>query len=443
MKFLTLLILMTACGVHKTPLEKDLNDSDGDSISNYQEVGIEKYLSRVEALPEIRGIMSFGSSRISVTNVRDLRNDSMDLLTWNQKLIQEEEIFYEWTKLRLRIDEEIPLIKKGIHEVILDFESGEISPVSLWLVKDSSRKNLGPWSPRLTLKLSAEQLSDIIKGKSHLAFSTPWLEKESLAIKNKTYQVFMHNGEKVQVHYVSKELSFEDFLKDHNILEAHEGHKFDFYSVTDQIDNEKWWRRQISSSQHVLIYASPAELSRSYKKSLTHKSRKLSRINGKGSVITVKKPLEAKLYLDLSGYKTERKFRNESFKKKYSDYRFDIIYECKFHQTQIIGENRIKLDWKDFEQDVLIHIDGVKRHLEDVFEITYQMSQEEPLWLLSLKIPATDIKIELTSRSSATFVNTGLYKRECVPGHGPEVNVKRSNTEGVFELSLETYVEKL
>ncbi len=443
MKFLIFCILITACGVHKTPPEKDLNDSDGDNISNYKESGIEKYLARVEALPEIRGIMSFGSSRISITNVRDLKNDSMDLLTWNLNLIQEEGIFHEWTKLRLERMKEVPSIKKGMHEVVLDFESSEVSPTSLWLVKENSSKNLGVWSSRSTLKLSAEQLIEIIEGKSHLSFSTPWLEKESLAIKNKTYQVFMYNGEKGEVHYVSQELSFENFLKVHGIYEVFNGDEFDFYSVTDHVKTERWWVRKVGPSQRILIYATAEELSRSYARSLKQENKTLKRVNGKGAIIEIKKPIEAKLYLNLAGHKTERQFKSSSFKKTYSDLRADLYYECKFYQRLVSGESKTKLDQEDLSHNLLIKIDGVQKEFEDVFNIIFQAQEEGPLWVLALKIPAKDIKIELISRSYATFIETGIYKRECVTGHGPKVDVSRTNTEGVFELSLETYVEKL
>lgn len=443
MKFFIMLLLISACGVHKTPPEKDLNDSDGDSISNYQESGMDKYLARVEALPEIKGIMSFGSSRLTITNVRDLKNDSMDLLTWNLQLIQEEGIFHEWTKLRLETLNEMPSIKKGMHEVTLDFESGEASPTSLWLVKKNSSKNLGAWSSRLTLKLSSEQLTEIIQGKSHLSFSTPWLEKESLNIKNKTYQVFMYDGEKGEVHYVSQELSFDNFLKEHGILEVSNVDKFNFYSVTDQVQSEKWWVRQIGPSQKILIYATAEELSHSYGRSLNQENKILNRVNGKGEIFEFRKSLEAKFYLNLTGYKTERSFKSKSYKKYYSDPRMDIYYECMFHERSIVGEKRAVLTQEDLHQNLVIEIDGIARHLEEAFEMIYQVHQGESFWTLALKIPAKRIKIELLPRASATFIKTGLYKRECVSGFGPKVNVKQANTEGMLELSLETYVEKL
>lgn len=443
MKFIIMFILITACGVHKTPPERDLDDSDGDNISNYQESGIDKYLARVEALPEIHGIMSFGSTRISITNVRDLKNDSMDLLTWNLDLIEEEGIFHEWTKLRLEKTKEMPSIKKGIHEITLDFESTEVAPTSLWLVKGNSSKSLGPWSSRLTLKLSAEQLIDIIQGKSHLSFSTPWLEKESLAIKKRTYQVFMYNGEEGKVHYVSQELSFENFLREQGIYEVFDGDKFNFYSVTDQVKTERWWVRRTGPSQRILIYATAEELSRSYARSLKQEELTLKRVNGKGTLLDIKKPLKAKFFINLSGHKTERLFSSSSYEEIYSELRTDYFFKCKFFQRKITKENKVRLAQEDLSQNLLIKIDGVEKELEEVFEIISQEQDKGPLWILSLKVPATEIKIELPSRSSATFIETGLYKRVCAKGFGPKVDVKRTNTEGVFNLSLETYVEKL
>jgi hypothetical protein len=90
MKTLLLLLLLAACGKNEMPPENDMNDSDGDSIPNYREAEMDKYISKVFPLQEVETEIEFqtGSTKLTshkfmISNKIDLQKYSVDLLVRN------------------------------------------------------------------------------------------------------------------------------------------------------------------------------------------------------------------------------------------------------------------------------------------------------------------------------------------------------------------------
>lgn len=440
MKILLILILIVSCG-RKTPSPQDLRDSDGDQISNYVENGISKYIANVEILPEINGVMHVGSNQVSISNGKDLKHHSLELLTWNLQKIDEEDVFNEWSKLKVVNTEKMIELNNGIHEITLNFDSVEPTPHSIWLIKDKTSKRLSTWSTQMKIKMTAEDIKEVIYGKTHIAFSTLWSETSSATIREKTYRVFMHDGQRGQVKYISHELPFHQFLKEEGITEIHDPKNFDLFTALDLMNEARWWVREINTNKKVIIYATPKELSDSYLQSFHKEDVVLKRINGKGQVLNIEKAQDALVYLNFKGLRTKRSFKNYKQKKDYGD-NHGIIYQCKFYYNQISHEEEIQMSIDDLLENIRVEIDGKKIDSATSL-ISYQTDQDGDFGTLKLKHPGTKVKIEIISRDAATFVTTGLYQRECPHPYAPRVSTQQTNIEGRMELSLETYVEKL
>lgn len=438
MKILLIMILIVSCG-RKTPSPQDFRDSDGDQIFNYVENGINKYIANVEVLPEINGVMSIGSTQIAISNGTDLRNHSLELVTWNLQKLKDEDVFNEWTKLKVQSIEKVEEVRSGIHEVTLSFDSGEPNPHTLWLIKDKSSKKLSPWSNQMKIKMAAEDIKEIIQGRAYLAFSTLWSETSSAAVREKTYRVFMHDGQKGKVNYISYEFPLQSFLQEKGITAIYDPKNFDFFT-TISLNEPRWWVREISLNEKVIIFATPKELFDSYRDSFSKQDLLLKRLNGRGQVLTLEKAQDALVYINLKGLKTKRSFRSYRQKKNYS-FR-EIIYECKFYHHEVNHEEVSGMSVDELIEDIKIEIDG--EILDTAHSlVSYQTDQEEAYATLKLNHPGTKVKIEIISRDAATYVTTGLYKRECPHTYAPKVRTQQTNIEGRRELSLETYVEKL
>jgi hypothetical protein len=439
MKILLIMILMVSCG-RKTPSPQDFGDSDGDQISNYVENGINKFIANIEVLPEINGVMTVGSTQIAISNETDLKNHSLELLTWNLEKINEEDVFNEWSKLKVVSSEKMAQLGSGLHEVTLNFDSGEPNPHSLWLIKEKASKKLAPWSHHMKIKLTAEDIKEVIQGKAYIAFSTLWSENSSASIREKTYRVFMHDGQKGMVKYISYELPFKSFLKEEGINDIHDPQKFDLFSAINLENEPRWWVREINANEKVIIFATPQELSDSYLKSFDKQNLSLKRLNGRGQVLNIEKAQDALVYIDVKGFSTKRSFRSYKQKRNYS-FR-EIIYDCKFYYHEVSHEQELKMSLNELLEEIKIEIDGKPVDPASSL-VSYQTDQDETFGTLKLKHPGTKVKIEIISRDAATYVTTGLYKRECPHTYAPKVSTQQTNIEGRMELSLETYVEKL
>jgi len=319
---IAILILVIACGKHEMPEKQDLRDSDGDQISNNLEAeGIDKYIAdvtpfKVQAELKIQqGIAAIKIHSLLLENNTNLAAFSKDLMVKHPKKLPIDDYFSEFSVLRIQNKfEPIPVTEEETPiKIQFDNMKGQIKNLSLLL--SDKKIFLGSWEDTIQLKLKKNHLMAILKGEAFLALSkniklNSYAEQtQEESIKEKTYRVFMDNGNEVKIYYVSKELSFKDFLKHL---------KVDMYKMIEdqnllskgiQSDLPEWWVKSFNNSDKVVINADLRSLSEHYFLGFKKSGAAINRKNGySDKLITIKKELEGKALVKIRPIRFKKLF---------------------------------------------------------------------------------------------------------------------------------------
>ena len=115
MKYLLIFLILTSCGKHTAPAEKDLRDSDGDGSSN--EYDSDKFKADVVTMEKINAVLEFETGRniivkhtFNLGNNIDLQEFSKDLMVKKSSSTTDDDFFSEFSVLKIREKNLVPVI---------------------------------------------------------------------------------------------------------------------------------------------------------------------------------------------------------------------------------------------------------------------------------------------------------------------------------------------
>lgn len=443
MKWLILLALVASCGKHTEPKAVDLHDSDGDQIQNYEESEFDKYVANVESLKEVRGVLKVYTDKqreFKFSNKYDLKTRTLNIITGNENQLRPEEYFSEWSKIKIESSE--IEFKQAQYDVKLSFDTGSDTPDHVILINGNERTKLADWSQNMTLQLSATTLIDLIKGKAELAMVKKF--EHSLApgqdsnktIKEKTYRVFYDDGASTKVYYVSKDLSFNDFLAKM---------KVDISVVIDEdylffsrgMDEKLWFSREMHNGDKVVVKNSVDVLRETFLKRFTYNKTTIERLNGKSNnSLNFQNKEGAKIYVRFkSFYKTNRTFAETQEVRGGGGggREGNANGRCTIHRRLVKNDQVQMLNIEDLAQEIMTPDSLVQERVE--------MRSDDTGTYWDMKLDATDLNSTLMFKPLPTnsYVITGVVRSSCDSTGGTQ----STNPEGKLSLEVESYVEKI
>ena len=451
MKMILLLLLLAACGKHEMPPADDMGDSDGDMIPNYREVEMDKYISKVVPLQEIEAEMVFqtgsgvlSSHKILISNKIDLQKYSIDLLIKNIATLQTNDYFSEFSHMRLKPKQNITLSEPGI--VRLNIKTSEIQtqPTSVFVVYPDKKVLLGDWKQNMDINIASEDLNAVLNGAANIAFThltgkISFFDKtKDDTIREKTYRVLLNNGSKTDIHYVSKELKFEDILRYFNIESFRNIDDVNLLTTTHKPLASEWWIRKINDRDIIIVNENLRTLSDHYLDGFAKKELKLHRQNGvsQRNLIINKNPA-AKVLLKIRGNKNTVSFRVE--KKKDSDnVGRDRYWVCDLYYRSASQPQGTDISGEEI---------GANLRINGLVPTRMQVLADEQGSFLEVEISneQTDFELKLDNFAQNQYLPVGLYDKKCDKSGtpGPELKSNPQATEHSLSLNIEAFVEKI
>jgi hypothetical protein len=454
MKWLILLALIS-CGKHDEPKTMDLRDSDGDQVLNYAEEDLDKYVANYESLENIKGVLRFTLNEIieiPVSNNVDLGKEALDLLAKNEKRVPNRDHFSEWSNLRLNTDKKFAEPKRALYVVSLQFENGSGIADELILKSQDTVLNLGKWSTDMSLQISGENLRKILCGEARLALrkrpkkSEIFNEDQSTSIKEKTYRVYVNDGKKSKILYVSKDLPFLDLQKMLRVSAHSMTNEDEIFFNSHLPEETRWFAREFENGQKVLAYVSRKELRQHFLNNYQYQKVIITRENGiPKTSLKFNNVRDAKVFLRINSIiQTQRTFEETKQIKRYGHGGGGYegtgleVYECTHYMRSVKSETSAKpsLD------TVFENVDSAFFEGEEIFE---RLLQDRVFWEMKLNVLPENSELILLPRLALTYVVTGEYKNSCpdsITTRNRNASFK-TNTEGKLSFEVESFVEKL
>jgi hypothetical protein len=458
MKWL-LILLLVSCGKNKMPEAVDLNDNDGDQIPNHLEVDESKNIANFVPVDEVNGEMSFFLGNVvkqelilKISNKRDILAESLDILTRSELKQVPEEFFSEWSKITIELPVKLPELPDRIFDLNLSFLPSKSSPDYILLIKGQEYIKLGDFSPNMKLKLTMKDLDLLLKGDAHLAFGKRTMVQNYVdsqpiqqTIREKTYRVFLNDGDKASILYVAKDYSFNDFLKSrglNNVINFQNINAFQYNELQAQ-----WFYRHLPTGDMVLVKTDQVSMLSSYLKNYKKIDFNLQRINGNqiNSLQINKSPL-AMVQLKIRPTQTKRTFREYQDRSLWMIGGGDSKWTCINYHRAIDSEVQVQPSMDEILSNLLFRLNGVTASLAEVDHSISMKDDENGQYLLvSLPKLPESLEVYLQTNANNTFVSTGQYDLNCPKGYPVRgsVSVVPTNIEGHLTLTLEAYVEKL
>lgn len=438
---LLILLLIVACG-HKEPPAKDVGDSDGDHILNYQENELDKYVAETVPFGEVKATLSFQIDtklvQIELTNNSNQALNALKLLTKSSSLLKLEDYFSEWSALRPTT----PFTEKLVelqYPVTLTLETQE-KPALLVLSDGKAVTPVQKFAKRIDFNLYAEELGKILSGKSRLELRRS-AELNTVSsedsVHERTYRVFLFDGRVGKVHYVSREIEFEKYILLMG-LEAQDIMALKGFSSTDEKD--KWWSRSLGDDK-VLVYSNLKHLAKFQKSGFNKVEQTITRSNGKqGSVLQVTKAPDTKYVLKFRGTRTVNFFRE--FRKNWHQggARGEISEDCFSLNREVNLTTGLPFSRDNFSEMVLTSKEKVRTLKELMISINESSDDQGHYYELVLDKTPETFTISLPTRPAGTFQMTGAYYVDCI-------DIKRggtpTNEEGQMTINVESFIEKI
>lgn len=446
MKWL-ILVLMVSCGQINPPA-KDVGDSDGDHIPDYQEgaAAIEQFTANVNPFSEVKATLSFRQGTqivaIELSNESNLRRTSYALLTKRTDLIKMEEHFFEWSQLRIVSTDILYDFPFKNYDVTLKFHDTSEAPDYI----DFGQQRLGSFAPLMKFNLSGSDLSELLKGKRKLSLKRAETQKPHSKISTvmrKTYRVFWNDGESTQMHYVSHELPFDRFLELKNVtnVKSIEGK----YGLGWTDESKSWWVRNLGEKDKVIVKASEKEISDEMEKNFVKVTQEVQRINGRTvKKVTITKKSGARLFLKLRGTKELLTFSERVRRSKKNGGHQEGPTECRHWIKDFILTGQQNLSSEEILESIQVQTENKAFLADEIKNLAYEAVDEDGPYLEVLfDSEDQNFSITLPNRPASTYTRTGEYKWQCESGAG-EYNLGAiTNDEGHFTTRVDTYVEKL
>jgi hypothetical protein len=427
MKWLLLMALI-ACGSKNPPMQ-DLMDADGDGIRNDEEIlaGKDKMISDIEPFESISADIEFEQGNqtlvIEMTNRSDIKSYLLQLATKpTLKEIDDSKIL--GASLLARKGQALELTQD-----LFTLKISNLSPLKekvflSILGKDYELKN------GASFKVNRLLLEKILAGTSVLQLTKenfPDLKK----IIQKTYRVLVSNQTEEKFYYVSKELSFSQFLSAQGI-ERPASIPLEKLFYKDESRTTRSWLREEESIK-IIVDSTEKNLRSAHLKNFNQKSEVLVRDNGK--FVSDVKLVES---MGSIGYVTmEALLLPRSFKEG-----IGFIKECRIRT------------YRDFiGAEVAADIDELLRSVKTVFkgkELVFDKNSKTlGIYKNSLIYPlekqAQALEISLNNLPETTYKKSQYDTEEC-PGTFGQIlyhqKPKLVNPEAKLTLKITTYIEK-
>ncbi|MFP5385315.1 MAG: hypothetical protein ACLGHN_04510 [Bacteriovoracia bacterium] len=448
MKWLILLALIS-CGKHEEPTAKDIRDSDGDQVLNYEESDLDKYVARIEPLGIIKGKIRFTDQEnfeIPFSNDPDLRRNIFDLMVSREKKIKQEDYFAERTKVRIEAVDSSKLTKDH-YQIYLQFSQESDQADEIVIVEGSKSTSLGKWVPEVRLSLSAQRLKNLLEGQSFISLKKKFKKSPLFSaaseetIRNNTYRVHYFDGTSSKILYVARKLSFKSFQAQLGINSSYEMSVDDFFFNSSMPTEKQWYSRELTNGDKILIHTDLGTLKENFKKKHLYQRMIILRENGvPQTILHLNNKSGATVYLRISDYhKTERTFSESKADRWFGGgggrEEGSARYRCAAYFRNINSEKTILPELSELvgnlqETSVL--------STQNVLEI---MGETGPFWEVKVTPEKEDIALSFKARPKTTFTVTGEYRSDCREGRpAPSYS---TNTEGKMAFEVESFVEKI
>lgn len=448
MKWLILIILV-ACGKHEEPKKLDYADSDGDQVLNYEEADYEKYVANFETYGKISGVL-----RVNIDNVKeipfsnevDLNSRTLDLLTANADRINTGDYFEEWSRLNLKEEKFLKDLKLLYYQASLYFEQKLDPADEIVLMIDKGSVSLGVWQQNMKITLSKEQLQHLSEKKASLAVKkkfrrSPIFDVDSdNTIQNKTYRVFVNDGETSKILYVSKNLEFEGLLKLLNI-KARELVSEDVFFFNTHLPGEtEWLYRHFKNGDRVLAFSDMDHLRTHILKHYHYQKKVVSRENGyTAQRLQLSNKPGAKVFLKVrSIQQTMQEFYTTQVRKRHGGGRDVGVWDCTHHLRHVKSGNSQSLHLTYLmEKFPVLAFNGA-----DILE---QTDNTGIFWELRLNSLSENAEIAILPLKPESYIVTGEYSNSCkdILITRGSYGVHMTNPEGKLSFEVESFVEKI
>lgn len=431
-----ILLLLFSCGKNSVHEYLDLNDDDGDNISNFLESDqyFSNKIANISASKKLKGILKFSAGtdnfEIPFSNETDLNSEALKLLTLSSLSPNYKQFFSEWMYLNLS---DIKINKKFLLEeyiLKLSFENIDGLDADILFTTDDTPQKQVELSKNTFIHLSGEELNNLLFNKSHLKIRLKDNKYEN--VRSKTYRVFFFDGKTTKVYYVSKDFTFNQFLKNFEIFDYKNISDLDLHSLRSGSNEFKnWWIKDLGRETKVIAFVSEQGIKNAFELNFNNMTSDLIRDNGKFISRPIKIATEkgAVVRLKFSGTKWRRTFNyvmrlgNDS---------------CYYEDISISPRQVMTLNSEDIlKQVVLISPYGnsiqelpeliILQKTPDVFEIQFMAMSDK-------------VELLLNNLHESSYSQTGIISRICGGNRTPR-DAPFLNPEEKFSLKVEAFVE--
>ena len=457
MKFLLILLILQACGKHDEPNAKDLRDLDGDQIPNAYEVSdFDKQVANLSPLGNVQAELRLKQGRntevistIEFENTIDISSYTKDLMVQNIHSLPVDDYFSQYSLLRIKIDKSSTVLTQAQIYGKLTIK-GTNERLDLTLIDKTNAELLGTFKDTIDFELSKEKIEKILRGEAFLAISRNEISQFNLpsqeeTVKAKTYRVFYDNGLETKIFYVSKDLSFDDFLILLQIDKTHKIEEVDLLSTDLTFRMPLWWVRNLNEHDKVLVKEDVKHLSTHYLNSLHKSNVNVSRENGVAKVsLNLLKHPKAKALIKIRASRVLNSFKESGYTASYSyesSYRDNTLtVKCDSIRREIVTPIHPQVD-EGFLRNTLrlVSNDAVFSN----YKLLPGHDGKGAFW--ELQVPPGVVKFDayLENLPADTYTLTGTYSSNCKQTGSPYFMNYQTNFESQLNFFLETYVEKI
>jgi len=450
MKWL-ILILFISCGKHESPSAIDLRDEDGDQILNYMEASQEqKHIANFETLGAIKGTLKIhhlNPVEIKFSNEASEKTKALKTITGRDNDLSHRDYFSEWNDLKLRGSKDSLNLEHKIYILDLNFDSPGVKPDELYLVDGNERTLLGNWIQSMRITLSHDKVLRILSGKSHFSLKKklPEVFKDYMtpdqSIKEKTYRVFLFDGKKSTVYYVSKDLPFENFKHLKGVDIANTYAEDEIFFNASKVNIQAWYERKFKNGDQALVYSYPHQLKEILLNRFEYKKNIIQRTNGIPHAPLTLPSSKGSVYLRVKGMKTQRQFKESVHPRRYhrgGSLREEGYYAyCDHHIREVSSELNTPATLNDFMKELEMTMGEIERLEEYAFS-------ESAIWELKIRSYNQGASLNVHPLPPTNNVITGEYKTLCAnnEGAGALMPAQKTSIEGNLVFEIESYVEK-
>jgi hypothetical protein len=431
MKYLFIILLIVSCGKHEQPGVQDYRDSDGDGRANT--IDQKKFIADITEEVKVNGSLTFDDgtqdkefNSYGISSDINLAEVSKRLLTQHEKASSSWKYTSNYLVLHLTTPKMMDLADE-YYNIELNIDADEKDFSSIKYIENNITIDMGRWVNGQPLKVGKKQLQLLLKNESHLALEKIKNNRTHFSYEEKTYKIFLYDGNDAKVFHVSHEFPIEKFIA----LYTKEFKTFNAKDILYKTLSEEknWWVRNLQDSK-IMVFANEKELYNSYLKGFEKRSFILKRENGVSRSIQINKHNEAKVILNISGSKTINIF---NVRTELSNMRRQTVdVRCKLYYRDKV-ETESDILFKELANEILLSTNNANMNNRAKMSWTDSM--------LQIKIDSNDQNIDLSldKLPLSTYQEVGLFQNQC----GKSNKVELVNQENKIVLNIEALVEKI